>query len=315
MLTRHLQGRDRLAEPASWCVGPVSAPAVASERLPSGSATVRQYEGMEPPVGTTARWVEARLRAAGCVFAEDEARLLISAATTPADLTSMVERRAAGEPIEHVIGWAEFCGMRIVVDPGVFVPRRRTEFLVAHAIAVTRPRAVVLDMCCGSGAIGAAIAATIGAIDLHAVDMDPRAVACARRNVATAAGEVSQGDLYDAVPASLRGRVDVLVANAPYVPTDDIALMPAEARVYEPRVALDGGPDGLDVQRRVIDGAPSWLAPRGCLLIETSARQAHQTEEAFVSSGLSARVATSDALGATVVIGTRPSDAPEIVRE
>ncbi len=268
---------------------------------------------MEPPVGTTARWVEARLRAAGCVFAEDEARLLISAAT-PADLTSMVERRAAGEPIEHVIGWAEFCGMRIVVDPGVFVPRRRTEFLVAHAIAVTRPRAVVLDMCCGSGAIGAAIAATIGAIDLHAVDMDPRAVACARRNVATAAGEVSQGDLYDAVPASLRGRVDVLVANAPYVPTDDIALMPAEARVYEPRVALDGGPDGLDVQRRVIDGAPSWLAPRGCLLIETSARQAHQTEEAFVSSGLSARVATSDALGATVVIGTRPSDASEILR-
>ena len=166
-------------------------------------------------------------------------------------------------------------------------------------------------MCCGSGAIGAAIAATIGSIDLHAVDIDPRAVACARRNVAAAAGEVSQGDLYDAVPASLRGRVDVLVANAPYVPTDDIPLMPAEARVYEPRVALDGGADGLDVQRRVIDGAPSWLAPRGRLLIETSARQAHQTEEAFAATGLIARVRTSDALGATVVIGNKPSDASD----
>ncbi len=261
---------------------------------------------MEPPTGSV-RWVEARLRAAGCVFAEDEARLLISAAASPADLTSMVERRAAGEPLEHVVGWAEFCGMRIVVDPGVFVPRRRTEFLVTHAIAVARPRAVVLDMCCGSGAIGAAIAAHIGAIELHAVDIDPVAVACARRNVAVVGGEVHEGDLYDALPASLHGRVDVLVANAPYVPTDAIALLPAEARVHEPRVALDGGPDGLDVQRRVIDGAPSWLAPRGHLLIETSEQQAPRTVDAVARIGLHPRVERSDALNATVVIGTAPA--------
>ena len=261
---------------------------------------------MEPPAGS-ARWVEARLRAAGCVFAEDEARLLISAAATPADLTSMVERRAAGEPLEHVVGWAEFCGMRIVVDPGVFVPRRRTEFLVTHAIAVARPRAVVLDMCCGSGAIGAAIAAHVGAIELHAVDIDPVAVACARRNVAVVGGEVHEGDLFDALPASLHDRVDVLVANAPYVPTEAIALLPAEARVHEPRVALDGGPDGLDVQRRVIDGAPSWLAPRGHLLIETSEQQAPQTVDAVARIGLHPRVERSDALNATVVIGTAPA--------
>ena len=170
MLTRHLQGRDRLAEPASCAWGRSRPRPSRASSCPPGQRRSDSMRGMEPPVGTTARWVQARLRAAGCVFAEDEARLLISAASTPADLTSMVERRAAGEPIEHVIGWAEFCGMRIAVDPGVFVPRRRTEFLVAHAIAVTRPRAVVLDMCCGSGAIGAAIAATIGVIDLHAVD-------------------------------------------------------------------------------------------------------------------------------------------------
>jgi release factor glutamine methyltransferase len=259
---------------------------------------------MEPPAGTSVRSVEARLRAAGCVFAEDEARLLISAAVTPADLTSMVERRAAGEPLEHVVGWAEFCGMRIVVGPGVFVPRRRTEFLVTHAIAVARPRAVVLDMCCGSGAIGAAIAAHVGAIELHAVDIDPVAGACARQNLAAVGATVYEGDLYDALPASLHDRVDVLVANAPYVPTDGIALLPAEARVHEPRVALDGGPDGLDVQRRVIDGAPPWLAKGGHLLIETSEQQAPQAVDAIARIGLHPRVERSDALNATVVIGT-----------
>src|SRR6266487_4019181 len=119
--------------------------------------------------------VIARLRAAGCVFAEDEARLLISAARTPADLAAMVDRRAAGQPLEHVLGWAEFCGLRIAVDPRVFVPRRRSEFLVREATALARqaaspsdqaaalgrPRAVVVDLCCGSGAVGAALAAAL----------------------------------------------------------------------------------------------------------------------------------------------------------
>jgi len=261
---------------------------------------------MEPSTGS-ARWVEARLRAAGCVFAEDETRLLVDAASTAAELTSMVERRTAGEPIEHVVGWAEFCGLRIDVDRGVFVPRRRTEFLVTHAIALARPRAVVLDMCCGSGAIGIAIASHVGAIELHAVDIDPIAGACARRNVAGVGGEVHVGDLYDALPGSLRGRVDVLVANAPYVPTDELPLLPAEARDHEPTVALDGGPDGLDVQRRVIDGAPSWLAPYGHLLVETSERQVPLTVDAVARIGLHPRVERSDALNATVVIGAAPA--------
>ena len=86
--------------------------------------------------------IVARLRAAGCVFAEDEARLLISEARTPAELTAMVDRRAAGLPLEHVVGWAQFCGLRIAVDPGVFVPRRRTEFLVSEAVSLARPPAL-----------------------------------------------------------------------------------------------------------------------------------------------------------------------------
>jgi release factor glutamine methyltransferase len=255
--------------------------------------------------------VVARLRAAGCVFAEDEARLLISAALTPAELTAMVDRRAAGQPLEHVIGWAEFCGLRIAVDPGVFVPRRRTEFLVEQAAALVRPAAatppVVVDLCCGSGAVGAAIAAALGRAELHAADIDPAAVACARRNLAAAGGRVYAGDLYQPLPATLRGRVDVLAANVPYVPTEEVGLLPPEARTHEPLLALDGGTDGLDVLRRVAAAAPRWLAPGGHLLTEISERQAQRVAAAVAASGLTPRVAGSDERNATVIIGTMPT--------
>ncbi|HYU03638.1 MAG TPA: putative protein N(5)-glutamine methyltransferase [Jatrophihabitantaceae bacterium] len=246
--------------------------------------------------------IAARLRAAGCVFAEDEAQLLVGAAPTPAELAAMVDQRVAGVPLEHILGWADFCGLRILVDPDVFVPRRRTEFLAHQAAALARPRAVVVDLCCGSGAVGAVLAVVVGGIELHAVDIDPAAVRCARRNIR---GSAYVGDLYEPLPVALRGRVDVLVANAPYVPTGEIGLMPAEARVHEPRVALDGGKDGLDVQRRVAAEASRWLAPGGYLLVETSERQAPRTVEAFARHGLTARVATSDELNATVVVGSK----------
>ncbi len=233
--------------------------------------------------------------------------MLLSAARTPADLAAMVERRAAGLPLEHVLGWAEFCGLRIAVDPGVFVPRRRTEFLVHQAAALAGPRAVVVDLCCGSGSVGAALVAALDRVELYAVDIDPAAVRCAHRNLADTGGQVYEGDLYEPLPAMLRGRVDVLVANAPYVPTEAVRLMPPEARLHEPRVALDGGADGLDVQRRVIAAAPLWLALGGYLLVETSERQAPQTVEACTRNGLIPRVARSEERNATVVIGTRPA--------
>src|SRR5712691_2844978 len=141
--------------------------------------------------------IVTRLRAAGCVFAEDEARLLISAARTPADLAAMVDRRVAGLPLEHLLGWAEFFGLRIAVDPGVFVPRHRTEFLVSQAVSLAMPRAVVVDLCCGSGAVGAAFASSLHGIDLYAADIDPAAVRCARRNIIPAGGQVYEGDLYE----------------------------------------------------------------------------------------------------------------------
>jgi release factor glutamine methyltransferase len=263
--------------------------------------------------------IVTRLRAAGCVFAEEEADLFISAAGTPADLAVMLDRRVAGLPLEHVLGWAEFCGLRIAVDPGVFRPRPRTEFLVHQAVALVRPaersdgrahpwsRVVIVDLCCGSGAVGAALAAALDHVELHAVDLDPVAVRCARRNVAAAGGQVYEGDLYEPLPAALRGRVDVLVANAPYVPTEAIGFLPPEARLHEALMALDGGADGLDVLRRVIASARGWLAPGGHLLVETSDQQAPELVDIVARSGLISRAESSDALHATVVIGTRPA--------
>lgn len=324
--------------------------------------------------------ITERLRAAGCVFAEEEARLLLEADATPVELEAMVARRVAGFPLEHILGWVEFCGLRIAVGPGVFVPRRRTEFLVQEAARLVRPGAVVLDLCCGCGALGVALAASVaassvvppaaaspaaaamaaasvaaasvvgsgaasaGTIELYAADIEPAAVEYARRNLASfigtdsfvgavdtvgavgvgadgavvtgasasavggpgGGGRVFRGDLFDALPAVLRGRIDIVLCNTPYVPTDDIRLMPPEARLYEPRVTLDGGADGLDVQRRVAASARDWLAPGGQLLVEVSEEQAPVAQELFQRNGLVTRVAHSNGSGATVVIAARP---------
>jgi release factor glutamine methyltransferase len=216
----------------------------------------------------------------------------------------MVARRVAGEPLEHVLGWAEFCGLRIVVEPSVFVPRRRTALLVEQTIALIEGvrDPVVVELCCGSGAVAAAVHHARPDVELHASDIEPRAVHCARRNL-DGSGSVHEGDLTDALPDELLGRVDVIVVNAPYVPSDEIAMMPSEARDHEPRVALDGGADGVDVHRRVAEQAPRWLAPGGHLVIETSRRQAPLTFDAMARQGLDAHVVRSDDLGATAVTG------------
>ncbi|GAA3536293.1 putative protein N(5)-glutamine methyltransferase [Aeromicrobium panaciterrae] len=246
-----------------------------------------------------------RLRAAGCVFAEDEAQLLVDEADSPDELEAMVVRRVAGEPLEHILGWVEFSDLRIIVEPGVFVPRQRTQVLVDEAGRLARPGAIVVDLCCGAGAIGAALLETCEGIELHAADIDPVAVACARLNVEPE-GQVHEGDLFAALPADLKGRVDIVVVNAPYVPTDAIALMPPEAREHEATVALDGGADGVDVHRRIAAEVGEWLVPDGYVLIETSQDQAPLTIAALEASGFSAWVERNEDVDGTAVIGTRP---------
>jgi release factor glutamine methyltransferase len=274
--------------------------------------------------------VVTALRTAGCVFAEDEAQLLVSSAGTDAELTAMVGQRVAGLPLEQILGWAEFCGLRIAVEPGVFVPRRRTEFLIRQAITLgwqsARPGApvVVLDLCCGTGALGLAVARGLSHgqghrahsaagghpetpehAEVHASDLDPVAVRCAQRNLAPVGGRVYQGDLFGPLPDSLRGRVDILTANVPYIPSGELELLPPEARLYEPRVALDGGGDGLALLRRVAAAAPGWLAPGGSLLSEVSERQAQPAREILRAAGLGTRVKTSEEMNSTVLIATR----------
>ncbi|MBV9486357.1 MAG: putative protein N(5)-glutamine methyltransferase [Frankiaceae bacterium] len=259
-------------------------------------------------------WVDHRvvdsltdqLRAAGCVYAEAEATVLRSAATSADQLAEFLAARLGGMPLEHVVGYAKFCGLRIDLPPGVFVPRQRSRLLVRLAIELLHPGAVVVDLCCGSGAIGMAIAAVVDGVSLHAVDIDPNAVACAAANLREYDGHVYLGDLTGGLPSTLRGQVDVIVANAPYVPSAEIDFMPAEARDHEPRIALDGGGDGTEIQRRIATQAPIWLRAGGALLIETSTAHADATAAACLAGGLTARVVADADLDATAVVARKP---------
>ncbi len=271
--------------------------------------------------------VEKRLRVAGCVFAEEEAELLLAAATSSAMLESMVGRRVAGVPLEYIVGWAAFCGLRLVIRPGVFVPRHRTEWLVRQAVSLLGPgsgtQVHLADLCCGAGAIAAAVIARLpasndqGRGDLHAVDIDPVAVDCARLNLRRPprglgpgrswSVRVHHGDLFDPLPDDLRGRLNLVTANVPYVPTGAIETLPTEARLHEARAALDGGLDGLDVLRRVSSAAPDWLVPGGSLLAEVGELQAETAAAILVEAGLDPRLEYSADFDTTVLIGTLPA--------
>jgi len=254
------------------------------------------------------------LRAAGCVYAEEEARLLLDAG---GDLHSLLARRVSGEPLEWILGWASFTdeagdGVRVVVRPGVFVPRGRTIELALAAEEVLPAEGIAVDLCCGSGALAAFLHARRPDVELYAADLDPVAVACARENLPFAT--VLEGDLFAPLPSSLQGRVDVIVANTPYVPSDKVALLPPEARDHEPLHTLDGGPDGLALLRRIAVEAGAWLRPGGMVLIEINESQYDAAESAFAGAGLvtSARI---DPDGTSVILGqlarlTRPSPPP-----
>ena len=237
------------------------------------------------------------------MFAEEEAELLIAEASDDDHLERMIREREQGLPLEQIVGWAEFGGIRISVEPGVFVPRKRSELLLTLALQRLPQGGTVVDLGCGSGAIGAAIAAQRPDAIVWGTDIDEAATACARRNLDP--GRVRTGSGFDPLPRVLRGGVHLIIANLPYVPTDAIALMPPEARDFEHRVALDGGNDGLDVQRALLIETPIWLAPDGWVLVETGAAQAQRTEAILRAAGLATETSHDAEIGGTAVAGRR----------
>lgn len=269
-------------------------------------------------------WATRELAAAGCVSARAEADWLLEEAVDEESLRAMVARRVAGEPLQYVIGWAPFGPLRLVVGPGVFVPRPETEGLADRAATRLRSRPeppegsgeprggarvrpIAVDVCTGSGAIACFLAAEVPGARVLATELDPGALAWARRNADRYGVELLAGDLDEPLPAALAGRVDVLCANVPYVPSGAIATLPTDVRDHEPRLALDGGPDGLDVLRRLVARAGHWLAPGGGLLCEIGEDQAETGVALLTAAGLVEVAVHPDLVGRDRILeGIRP---------
>jgi release factor glutamine methyltransferase len=220
--------------------------------------------------------VVAALRAAGCVRAEDEAALL-SARFTNSRLAAAVARRASGVPLEQVLGAASFAGVSVKLGEGCFVPRARAAALVDVAARVGSAASVVVDLGTGCGALAAAIAARLPSAQVHAVEVDDGALAWARINASTFGFTVHAGSWWSALPASLRGSVDVAVAYLPHVPTAHLDRIHADFRLHEPLRSVDGGSDGIDPLRDVVAGTAEWLAPGGSLVTLVAAEQVDDT--------------------------------------
>jgi release factor glutamine methyltransferase len=250
-------------------------------------------EQSSSPAGHTA----ARLRGAGCVFAEDEAAALAERFSDPADLGAAVDRRCEGMPLELVLGQANFAGVTVTVQPGVFLPRRRAAALVEVADEVGRTLlpsvtasaqrpVTALDLGCGTGAIAAALRDRQPTWAVHASDIDPAAVWCAQVNAERFGFAVHQSDWLDGLPASLRKRLDLIVAHLPYVPTNELTLLPRDYRAAEPTATVDGGADGLAPWRAVARQCVRWLAPHGCVLTQVTADQEAAAAAIAVDAGL-----------------------------
>jgi len=224
----------------------------------------------------------ARLRAAGCIAAEEEAAELIRAAAgRQSRLETLLTRRCTGEPLAWLIGSVTFCGQPVLVDPGVFVPRWQSEPLALEAAARLPEHGLAVDLCTGSGAVAAVLARRRPLATVLATEIDPPAVACARSNGV----QVFQGEMAAALPAAIKGAVDVVTAIVPYVPTSQLRFLPRDVTAYEPRRALDGGPGGTRWLRRAVLAAATLLRPGGSLLLELGGDEAERLRPLLLARG------------------------------
>ena len=232
--------------------------------------------------GGALRRTMAALQKAGCVAARDEAvELLAAARGDRGALRELVARRCTGEPLAWLVGWTRFCGERVLVRPGVYVPRPQSEQLAAEALARLPRRGLAVDLCTGSGAIAVVLARGRPDARVLATEIDPLAAACARDNGV----EVFVGDMAAALPDAVRGRVDVVTAVVPYVPSDELRLLPRDVVTYEPKRALDGGVNGTDLLRRVILESVGLLRSGGSLLLELGGSEADQLAPLLAERG------------------------------
>lgn len=201
-------------------------------------------------------------------------------------------RRLTGEPLAWITGGTDFCGLRVCVHPGVYVPRPHSEGLARLAARRLRAGGLAIDLCTGSGAIARVLADAHPSARVLATDIDERAVACARINRV----EALHGDLFAPLP-ELEARADVVVAIVPYVPISDLALLQRDTLTFESAVAYDGGPDGLAVLRRVVGEAPRWLRPGGTLLLELGGGQAEALHDDLARQGFDTVTTLADENG------------------
>jgi release factor glutamine methyltransferase len=249
-------------------------------------------------------WVVSALAEGGCVAPDAEAEALLRASSEGVGpIEELIARRLRGEPLAWITGWARFCGIRIRVDPGVFVPRPHTETLARRAVSLLPTGGIAVDLCTGSGAVAAVLGSGRPRATVVATDVDPVAVACARRNGVGAL----VGDLDEPLPQSIQGRVDVMTAVVPYVPTGQLYLLPRDVLDNEPRRALDGGPRGTTVLVQVAEAAGRWLRPGGVVLLEIGGRQAGEMATTLTDAGLSAiRVHRDDEANDRAIEAGRP---------
>lgn len=226
--------------------------------------------------------IVGRFRAAGFPTPEEEAADLVGAAGSPDELEAMVVRRLTGEPVQWILGRTEFLGLTLGIDTGVYVPRWQTGPVAAHALTHLPPGGIAVDLCTGSGAVAAFLAHHRPGARVVGTDLDPRAVRCARHNGVDA----HVGSLFGPLPAELAGRVDVVVAVAPYVPDRSLVLLPRDVLAHEPRLALDGGADGLRVIGQIIDSCPMWLRDGGSLVLESGIDQVPVVQQSLTGTGL-----------------------------
>lgn len=271
--------------------------------------------------------VVARLREAGCVFAEDEAHILVDAAKSSEDaekssedaasrnnglLAELIARRVAGEPLEQIVGWVEFAGERLHVAPGVFVPRQRTALLATQTVRAVQTTQTVravqaagvgprfLEAFCGVGPVATTVSRAIPETQIHLGDHDEDALECARKNVGQSA-HCHRLTCLEGLPQSLLGSFDVISAVPPYVPDAAAEFLPREAIDHEAPTALFGGADGLDLVRSLIRDSREWLAPGGVVLIELGREQRYMAADFARTWGFNASIILGDDEQTTVL--------------